>query len=207
MRLVPQRVQKKNVETLQLVERCLWNFAVVGEIRRGPKAIAVNFRVAMNQAHRFEGRPEKLPRAVDRTQFQLWQAAVLVTGVKDVTEHFAQKGGRIRTRIERQLPRLVTVAERAQIVDAQNMVGVRVGVENRIHVVDSFTDGLRVEIGRGIDEHHLARVLDHYRGTSAPVAWVAGPADRAIAAQSGHAHRSTTAQYGERGPHPRTFIL
>ena len=31
MRLVPQRVQKKNVETLQLVERCLWNFAVVGE--------------------------------------------------------------------------------------------------------------------------------------------------------------------------------
>ncbi len=38
MRLVPQRIQKKNVQTFQLMERRLGNFAVIGQVRRRSKA-------------------------------------------------------------------------------------------------------------------------------------------------------------------------
>ena len=60
MRLVAQRVQKKNVEPLKLMKRRLGYFAVIGEIRGAPKAETVNFRLAMNQPHRLEARSEKL---------------------------------------------------------------------------------------------------------------------------------------------------
>src|ERR1700730_42844 len=58
MRLVPQRIQKKNVEALQLVKRRFWNLAVIGEISRASKAVAVNLRLTMNQSHRLEARTE-----------------------------------------------------------------------------------------------------------------------------------------------------
>jgi hypothetical protein len=49
MRLVPQRIQKKNVQPFELTKRCLGNFAVIGKIRCASKAESVNLRLAMNQ--------------------------------------------------------------------------------------------------------------------------------------------------------------
>jgi hypothetical protein len=136
-----------------------------------------------------------MDRAIDRTQLQLRQSAVFVIGIEDVAEHFAQESGRVGARVERQPSRLVAVAERAQIVDAENMVGVRVGVKHRIHARDALANRLRIEIGRGIDEHHLARVLEHHRRPGAAVVRIAGMADGAVATQRGHAHRCAAAQH------------
>src|SRR5271166_2329886 len=122
------------------MERRLGNLAVIGEIGGGSEAEAVNLSLAMNQPHRLEVRPEKLHGTVDRAQLELRQAAILVIGVEDVAEHLAQKSGCIGTRVERQLPGLVRVAERAQIVDAQDVVSVRVRVKNCIQARDLLAD-------------------------------------------------------------------
>ena len=42
MRLVPQRVQEQNVQALKLMERRFRDLAVVGEIGRRSKAVAVD---------------------------------------------------------------------------------------------------------------------------------------------------------------------
>src|SRR5882762_8884652 len=109
MRLMPQRIQKQNVQPFQLVERRVRNFAMVGEVGGGPETKAVDFRLAVDQPHRFEARAENLDGPVDRTQLQLRQAAEFVIGVEDITEHLAEKSGCIRTRVKRQLSRLVTI--------------------------------------------------------------------------------------------------
>src|SRR5271156_6617969 len=140
MRFMPQRVQKKNIQSLQLMERRLRYLAVIGEIRRASEAEAVDLRFSMNQSHRLEARPKKVHRTVNRPQLQLRQAAILVIGVKNVAEHAAQKSRSIGTSIKRQPPWLVTVTQRAQIVDAKNVVGVGVRVEHRIQPRDALAD-------------------------------------------------------------------
>src|ERR1700688_1010621 len=162
MRLVAQRVQKKNVQAFELVERRLRNFAVIRKISGRSKAVAVNLRFTVNQAHRLEARAKKFHWSVYWTQLQLGQAAILVIGLKDVAEHLAQEGCRVRARVKRQPLRLVSETERAQIVDAQNVVRMSMCVEDGIHLGDALANGLRVKIGCGIDERHLARILDHH---------------------------------------------
>src|SRR4029077_3019489 len=115
MRLMPQRIQEKNVQSFQLVERRVRNLAMVGEVGGGSEAKAVNFRLAVDQPYRFEARAKNFHRPVDRTQLQLRQPAEFVIGVENVAEHPAQKSRGVRARIKRQFIRLVTVTERAQI--------------------------------------------------------------------------------------------
>src|ERR1700735_4210261 len=105
MRLVPQGVQKKNVQTFQLMKRRLGNLAVIGEIGRSSKAEAIDLRLAMYQPHRFEVRPEKFHCSINRLQLQLWQTAIFVVSVKDVTEHFPQECGRHEVGCKKRRPR------------------------------------------------------------------------------------------------------
>ena len=58
---------------------------------------------------------------------------------------------------------------------------------------DVFAQGLGVEIGCGVDQHNLAAELDHHRGPRAFVVRIGRVADRAVAAQRGHAHRRAAA--------------
>ena len=99
MRFVPQRIEKQDVQPFQLIERCLRNLAVIGQVSRRPEAVPINLRLPVNQRYWLEARAEYLHRSVDRLEFQLRQAPELVIPVKDVAEHPAQKRGRIRTRI------------------------------------------------------------------------------------------------------------
>jgi hypothetical protein len=46
----------------------------------------------------------------------------------------------------------VAEGERAEVVHAEDVVGVAVGVEHGIEVLEVFADGLRVEVLTGIDE-------------------------------------------------------
>ena len=43
-------------------------------------------------------------------------------------------------------------AERAEVVHAEDVVGVVVGVEDGVDGAEIFADGLRVEVGAGVDE-------------------------------------------------------
>ena len=57
--------------------------------------------------------------------------------------------------------------------------------------------GLRAEIGRGVDQHVVALVADQDGGPQAVVARVAGRAHGAMAADGGHAHTGSRAQHGD----------
>src|SRR5213594_33799 len=73
MWLVAQRVQKKNVEVLELAQRFLRNVAVVREIRGRSKAEAAYFRIAVDQYNPLEHRSKQFQRTLDRSQLDLRQ--------------------------------------------------------------------------------------------------------------------------------------
>src|SRR5271156_1125758 len=86
MRLMSQRIQKENIQSFELTQRRLGNFAVVGQVCSASEAEAINLRVAVYDPHRFEARSEKIYRTVNRAQLELRQAAIFVIRVEDVAE-------------------------------------------------------------------------------------------------------------------------
>ncbi len=63
----------------------------------------------------------------------------------------------------------VAKAERAEVVEAHDVVGVAVGVEDGVDVADAFAEGLRVEVGAGVDEDDVAVVRETDGGAGAAV--------------------------------------
>ena len=95
-----------------------------------------------------------------------------------------------------------TEAERAQVVESEDVVCVTVGVEDCVNVADVFADGLCVEVGPGIDQDGAAVVVEANRGAGATVARVAvgrcgGGADGAVAAEGRHPHGGAGTEKGE----------
>ena len=60
-------------------------------------------------------------------------------------------------------------AEGAEVVHAEDVVGVAVGVEDGVDAADVFADGLGVEVGAGVDQDGVAVVVDEERGAGAAV--------------------------------------
>src|SRR5205085_7462505 len=81
----------------------------------------------------------------------------------------------------------------AYVVEAEDVVGVAVRYENGVEALDVLTEGLLSKIGRRVDEHHLAFVLDEHGDAQALVARVVRRARLALAADGGHAGRSARA--------------
>src|SRR4051812_46134485 len=74
-----------------------------------------------------------------------------------------------------------------------------VGVEEGVDGADAGVDALLAEVGAGVDEDALAPGLDQDRAAAALVARVRGAADRAGAADLGHARGGAAAEDGD--PH------
>jgi hypothetical protein len=62
------------------------------------------------------------------------------------------------------------VRQWAQIIDAQDVIGVCMGIKHGIELGNLFAQGLFAEVGRGVDQYIPIVVADHYRRASAPVA-------------------------------------
>ena len=65
MGLVPQCIEKQDVEPLQLMQRRFRNLAVVGQVRSRAEPVAVNLRLSVNQDDRFELHSEDIHRPID----------------------------------------------------------------------------------------------------------------------------------------------
>src|SRR5215469_13251949 len=78
---------------------------------------------------------------------------------------------------------IVTLHEikRPDIVETQNVIGVRVRVQDGIEALDSEPESLVAEIGRCIDQYSLLAQPEKDRRTKPPVARIAGSAHRAAA--------------------------
>src|SRR5208337_4969754 len=139
MRRVAQCIQKKNVETAQFLQRFGRDLAVIGQVGGRSETETKNRGLAVNYRQRLEARAEQFDGAFDRQQVDQRQSAKLVRGFKNVAEHVAQEFAGSRRGIKRQLARFVPISQRAQIVDAEDVVSVRVRVEHGIELRDLFT--------------------------------------------------------------------
>src|SRR6266436_5661750 len=92
-------------------------------------------------------------------------------------------------------------AQRPQIVDSENVIGMSVRVEHCIEAANVLSDSLLSEIRSGIDQNAAPAVLNQYRRPGSAVARIRRMTHGAIAADSWHAHGRPAAQHRERRPH------
>ncbi len=67
------------------------------------------------------------------------------------------------------------------------MVGMAVGINHRIHMVQTVGDGLQAQLRRRVNQNVLTQIRNGNAGASALVAWIFALADGAVAANHGHA--------------------
>ena len=150
--------------------------------------------------------PKSSNAALDGLEFDEREASKFVVGLEDVAEHVAQKFAVARRGIERQLTGPVAIGERAQVVDAENVVGVGVRVEDGVELSDVFAQGLFAKVGRGVDENVAVVVGEQDGGTGAAIAGIGGMTDGAVAGDGGNAHRGAAAEDREGGAHRRNGL-
>src|ERR1022692_102059 len=148
MRRVAQRVQKQNVESAQFLQRFGGDFAVIRQVSRRSEPETENRGVAVNHRQWLEARAEEFDAPFDQMQVDLRQSAKLIRWFKNVREHVAQEFASAGRGIKRQLARLMVISQGAQVVDAEDVVGVRVGVEHGIELPDVFAQRLFPKVGR-----------------------------------------------------------
>ena len=85
----------------------------------------------------------------------------------------------------------------AEIVEAGDMIGVAVGIEDGIEAGNGGAEGLGSEIGRGIDDDAEVFVFEPDGGAESAVAGVGGGTDAAVAGEHGNALRSSCAEESE----------
>src|SRR5215831_10622097 len=193
---VPQRVKEKDIEIAQAAHGFRRYLTEVGEIRGRSEAETVDLSIAVNDFHRFERRAEQFQDAVDPLHLHASDAAVLVVGLKNIAEHVFDGLGCWIEGIERDFA-FVAKTEWTHIIQAQDVVGVGVRVNDGVDVGDVFADGLFTEVGCSVNENAPAIVLDHDRRAGAAVPGIGGVADCARTTDGGHAHGRSAAQYGK----------
>src|SRR5208283_389661 len=132
MWMMPQRVEEQDVEILQLRQRLFRHAAEVGEVRRRTKAISLDGNVAVMHNQRSKRCSEQFQRAVHRLYLDLRESTVLVVPLEDVTEDATQH---LRGRVAGEQGDLAATgdagkAERPNVVEPENVVGVAMSVEH-----------------------------------------------------------------------------
>jgi hypothetical protein len=82
----------------------------------------------------------------------------------------------------------VLETERPQIVQPENVVRMRMGIEHRIDMIDPLTQGLHTKVRARVDHHPVSFPGNRDRRPCAPVARIRGGAHPAAAAQRRHTH-------------------
>src|SRR5579864_4904669 len=88
-------------------------------------------------------------------------------------------------------------AERPYVVQAQNVVSVRVRIKHRVKPLDLFSNRLLAEIRRGVNQHRVAVVFHQHRRAQSPVMRIVRRAYAAVAPNGRNAHGRSAAQHGE----------
>jgi hypothetical protein len=212
MWMMAERVEEEKIEAFELRERALGNGAEVCEIRAGTEAIAENLGFPVNDSYGNEGRAEEFDGCGDVVKLDLGESAEFVIGFEDVLEDRTQGASGALVGVERKLASSGDAgkAERTEIVEAENVVSMAVGVEDGVDAIDPLANGLFAEVGRCVDENAAhGRVLvergimpfDHDGRTKAPVMWIGRMTNGAVAPNGRNAHGGAASQNRERSVH------
>ena len=116
------------------------------------EAIAGDFEVSVHERDRSKGDAGDIDRAIEAEQLNpraVWGRSRRREGVgEDAFEYF----GCGPVGVQGELPVAMREAQGAEVVEAQDVIGVRVGVEDGIDVADAVARRLLAEIGAGVDE-------------------------------------------------------
>src|ERR1700722_14333662 len=91
---------------------------------------------------------------------------------------------------------LVLKTQGPQVVQSQDVVGMRMGIEHRVDMIDTFPQGLHPKVRAGINDDPVSLPGDGNGRPGTAIARINRSADPAGAAQRRPTHGSSTAKYG-----------
>src|SRR3954447_785984 len=195
VRAVAERVDDPDVEALEAVQRLVREAVGVGRVGEAADAEAPALAAAVLLAEGDDLDVADPERALDRGGVDLGapEAGLAGTALEGVGEARgnALEDRRVREGRDR---RHDDVVDLAQVVDAVDVVGVGVGVEERVDGADAGVQALLPQVGAGVDQDAPALRLDQDRAAAALVARVGRAADGAGAADLRHAGRGAAAE-------------
>src|SRR5580698_6376852 len=195
MRLVAKRGDDEMIEPFKQRKTRFGDGVHIGEISDAAKAEARNLLLAVQHGYAIEF--DAVNQGAVGERLQPDARAVRISGfgrecvVVDAFENFT----RLRRCIKRYRTRLAIddEAQRAQVVEAEDMIRVAVRVEHRVHAPYAAAQCLLAEVRTGIDDDdalaHALAPAQKQRWAQAAVARIGRRANGAIAAQGGNAHR------------------
>ena len=191
VRIAPERVEDEDVEVLKQGQTYIGDVAHVGEVGSAAEAIAGDLLAPVGYGDAAKTGSKKVDPGsgggVDAVNFDARAGWVAVLFAEGVLEDALDALCGCVVGVDGQIA-LCVKAERPQIVESHDVVGVAVGVEHGVDAADVFAQGLRMKVRAGVDQDRVAFVGEPDRRSGAPVARVGRSADRAVAAEGGHSH-------------------
>src|SRR5438270_12724209 len=149
----------------------------------------------MHNLNWFKARAKKFHYAIKTVHLHSRESAKLVVRFENVAEDMFQAVRRGSIRVERYLA-FTPEAERAYVVQAKDVVSVRVRIKHCVKPFDLFANCLLAEIRRGVDQYRVAVVFHQDRRAQSPVMRIVRRAYAAVAPNGGNAHGRSAAQHG-----------
>lgn len=199
MWLEAERVENQHIQPAQLLQRFFRDQVAVGD--KGDFALPIaktkrgHIAAAMLDVDRRDAQAADFKLAFDYVRRDLRQPAADVLRLEDVIEHAAQIAPGAFTGVNRQ--RAVAEIERANVIEAEDVIGVGMRNKDRVEPMNARAQGLLAEISRDVYDQTLIVVFDHQTGAEPFVARIVRGAGRAIAAERGHADRGSSSEKGE----------
>src|SRR5882724_11296792 len=188
MRRVAERIEDEFVEVFEQSDGRFRDGAEVRQIRSVAKAKTQNAQIAVNQRNWRDGCAEKFDRAVNVIDFDEWNRADFRFSVEDVRKRAAQDVKCFGVRENRQRGFLAHV-ERANVVEAENEIGVGVREEDGVEPLKADAKGLLAKVRRCVNYDVLAIAREKQGRAETVVARIFRSANAAIAAERRDAHR------------------
>jgi len=194
--LTAESVEDENVEVGEQREALGGDVVEIGEVGCGAEAVAGDGLAAVGDGDTLEAGAEQgyfcAWRGREPVQGDAGAGGVAIVLTEGVVEDALDGGCGGVVGVEGEGFRVME-AEGAEVVHAEDVVGVAVGVEDGVESVDASADSLGVEVGAGIDDDVVVFVGDEDGGASTAVVRVAGGgdgggADGAVAAERWDAH-------------------
>lgn len=197
MGLATESVEDEDVEVLKKRETLRGDVAHIREVGGGAEAQASDLLMAMHDRDATKtGAEEVDPGArgrIEPVDLNASGGRVAIFCAEGVVEDALDGGGSFVIGIDGQIM-LVVEAERPEIIESHDVIGVTVGVDDCVDTADVFAQGLSVKVRAGVDQDGVGVVLKAYRGPGAAIARVGRGADDAVTAEGRNAHGGATAQ-------------
>src|SRR5580658_6121265 len=128
VRTMPKCIKKKHIQPLKFRLGCLRNLAVIGKIGSRAESESENRRLAVQHRNRSELQTKQIERiTIQRIHIEPWNRGArgrVLEGVAENTLDCVQGGGGSEKRNRLLLP----IVEGPYVVEAENVIGVRVCV-------------------------------------------------------------------------------